>query len=213
MTEAEWLTSTNPAPLWWFVEGKVSNRRLRLVACACCRRIWHLLSDGRNRQLVETAEKLADGLVTMEESKRFLGIGSEVDRIPLGIDEYSVARSALLSHPAITRSVPSLAASLVEQFEGSRVEEARCQCTVFRDIFGNPFRLVSIDPSWFTWHDGLLVSMARQMYDSRDFTDMPILADALEEAGCSNQDILAHCRSGGEHVRGCWLIDLLLGKS
>jgi hypothetical protein len=63
-----------------------------------------------------------------------------------------------------------------------------------------------------TWHDGLLVSMARQMYESRDFTDMPVLADALEEAGCTDADILAHCRQSSEHVRGCWVVDLLLGK-
>jgi len=63
------------------------------------------------------------------------------------------------------------------------------------------------------WHGGLLASMARRMYDSRDFSDLPVLADALEEAGCQDQDILGHCRSGGEHVRGCWVIDLLLGKS
>jgi hypothetical protein len=81
-----------------------------------------------------------------------------------------------------------------------------------REIFGNPFRPFTLNPVWLTWHDGLLVSMARQMYESRDFTDMPILADALEEAGCTNQDILAHCRCGGEHVRGCWVIDALLGK-
>jgi hypothetical protein len=79
-------------------------------------------------------------------------------------------------------------------------------------VFGNPFRAVAIDAAWLTWHDGLLVSMARQMYDSRDFTGMPILADALEEAGCTDPDILAHCRSGGEHVRGCWVIDSLLGR-
>jgi hypothetical protein len=83
-------------------------------------------------------------------------------------------------------------------------------CSLLRDIFGNPFRPVALDPAWLTWHDGLLVSMARRMYDSRDFTDMPILADALEEAGCSDQDILAHCRQPGEHVRGCWIVDLFL---
>jgi hypothetical protein len=69
-----------------------------------------------------------------------------------------------------------------------------------------------IEPSWLTWHSGLLVSIARQTYASRDFLDMPILADALEEAGCTNQEILAHSRSGGEHARGCWVVDLVLGK-
>ena len=70
-----------------------------------------------------------------------------------------------------------------------------------------------IEPSWLRWHDGLLVSIARQMYASRDFLDMPILADALEEAGCTDADVLMHCRHPGEHVRGCWVVDLLLGKS
>jgi hypothetical protein len=84
---------------------------------------------------------------------------------------------------------------------------------LLHDLFGpSPFRSILLDP-WLTWHDCLLVSMAQQMYDSRDFSDMPILADALEEAGCANQDIFGHCRSGGEHVRGCWVVDLLLGKS
>jgi hypothetical protein len=91
-------------------------------------------------------------------------------------------------------------------------QEQTYQCNLLLDIFGNPFRPITLDLAWLTWHDGLLVSMAQQMYDSRDFSDMPILADGLEEAGCSNQDILAHCRSGGEHVRGCWVVDLLLGK-
>jgi hypothetical protein len=91
--------------------------------------------------------------------------------------------------------------------------ERAFQCYCLRDLFGPlPFRPVAFNPVWLTWHSGLLVSMARQMYDSRNFSDMPILADALEEAGCTDQDILAHCRSGGEHVRGCFVLDLLLGE-
>jgi hypothetical protein len=83
---------------------------------------------------------------------------------------------------------------------------------LLRCIFGNPFRQVILDSAWLVWHGGLPMSMAQRMYDSRDFADMPILADALEEAGCQDQDILGHCRSGVEHVRGCWVVDLLLGK-
>jgi hypothetical protein len=84
---------------------------------------------------------------------------------------------------------------------------------LLHDLFGPlPFRPVSLDPAWLTWHDGLLVSMAQQMYESDDFTALPVLADALEEAGCHDQDILGHCRSGGEHVRGCWVIDRLTGR-
>jgi hypothetical protein len=119
----------------------------------------------------------------------------------------------LISLSAVVRAVPSLAASVVENAGGERTEEESCQCAIIRDIFGNPFRPSILDPAWLTWHGSLLVSMARQVYDSRDFMDMPILADALEEAGCTNQDILGHCRSGCEHVRGCWVVDLVMGKS
>jgi hypothetical protein len=90
--------------------------------------------------------------------------------------------------------------------------EAQLQVAILRDIFGNPFCPVSLDPTCLSWHDGLLVSMAQHMYDSRDFTDMPVMADALEEAGCSDQEILSHCRQPGPHVRGCWVVDLILGK-
>jgi hypothetical protein len=90
----------------------------------------------------------------------------------------------------------------------------RLLCHFLRDLFGPlPFRPVILDPSWLIWHGGLVVSMARRMYDRRDFSDMSVLADALEEAGCQDQDILGHCRSGGEHVRGCWVVDLTLGKT
>jgi hypothetical protein len=89
----------------------------------------------------------------------------------------------------------------------------RVQALIVRCLAANPFHPASLDPSWLSWHGSLLVSLARQMYDSRDFSVMPILADALEEAGCSDQKILSHCRQQGQvHVRGCWVIDLLLGK-
>jgi hypothetical protein len=96
--------------------------------------------------------------------------------------------------------------------DGARSVPAPIQGGILHELFGNPFRPIILDPSWLSWHGGLLVSMARQMYDRRDFTDMPVMGDALEDAGCSNQDILSHCRSGGEHYRGCWVLDLVLGK-
>ena len=81
-----------------------------------------------------------------------------------------------------------------------------------RDIFGNPFRPVTVNPGWLAWNDGTVPRIAQAIYDERAFDRMTILADALEDAGCTDQDILGHCRSGGEHVRGCWVVDLLLGK-
>jgi hypothetical protein len=78
-----------------------------------------------------------------------------------------------------------------------------------RAIFGNPFRPITLKPAWLT---SSVVTLARQMYDGRDFSPMPILADALQDAGCDNEDILNHCRQPGEHVRGCFVVDLVLEK-
>jgi hypothetical protein len=85
-------------------------------------------------------------------------------------------------------------------------------CNVLRDIFGNPFHPISLDPGWTVWNNGLIRKMAGDIYNERRFGDLPILADALEDAGCTEPNILSHCRGPGPHVRGCWVVDLLLGK-
>jgi hypothetical protein len=92
------------------------------------------------------------------------------------------------------------------------VLEQQNQARLVRCIWGNPFRRTEVDPAWLAWQDGLVPRMARMVYEERRFTDLPILADALEDAGCDNPDLLAHCRQPGEHARGCWVVDLLLGK-
>jgi hypothetical protein len=84
-------------------------------------------------------------------------------------------------------------------------------CAVIREVAGNPFRKVKFNKKWRT---DTAVTLARQMYESRDFSAMPILADALQDAGCGNDDVLSHCRDPKQvHVRGCWVVDLVLGKS
>jgi hypothetical protein len=87
------------------------------------------------------------------------------------------------------------------------------QCSILRDIFGNPFRPVAVAPAWLTWNNATVPAIARHVYEDRAFHDLPILADALEDAGCTDADLLAHCRGPGPHVRGCWAVDLLLGKT
>ncbi|MCE9568268.1 MAG: hypothetical protein K8U57_40225 [Planctomycetes bacterium] len=89
------------------------------------------------------------------------------------------------------------------------LNESRAQCDLLREIFGNPVLPVAVDPDWLTQ---TVVSVARQMYESRDFSTMPILADALQDAGCENVAVLAHCRQPGVHVRGCWVIDMILQR-
>jgi hypothetical protein len=78
-----------------------------------------------------------------------------------------------------------------------------------RELFGNPFRPIAIDPRWQT---STVLDLARLIYDERAFDRLPILADALMDSGCDNDDVLSHCRGEGPHVRGCWVVDLLLGK-
>jgi hypothetical protein len=112
---------------------------------------------------------------------------------------------------------PALIRQAAERAAGGKnadgfAEERRLQCGFVRDIF-NPFRPVTIDPTWLAWNDGTVVKLAQAIYDERVFDRMPILADALEEVGCQHPDILGHCRQPGEHVRGCWPVDLILGKS
>jgi hypothetical protein len=84
---------------------------------------------------------------------------------------------------------------------------------LIRELFGNPFRPVSADPCWLAWTGGTVGTLAGNIYTERCFEDLPVLADALEEAGCTHRAILGHCRSGGPHVRGCWVLDFILGKS
>jgi hypothetical protein len=91
-------------------------------------------------------------------------------------------------------------------------EEMRAHAALLRDLFGNPFRAPpTVDPAWGERNGGLVGKLARSIYDERRFGDLPVLADALEEAGCSDVEILAHARRPGVHARGCWLIDRLRG--
>src|SRR5262249_16173338 len=83
---------------------------------------------------------------------------------------------------------------------------------LLREIFGNPFRSLAVDPSWVAWQCGTVVKLAQGIYADRAFERLPVLLDALEEAGCAEAEILGHWRQGGLHLRGCWVVDLLLGE-
>ena len=85
-------------------------------------------------------------------------------------------------------------------------------CDLVREIFGNPSRPVHVEESWLRWNDGCVVKLARGIYDGQRWLDLPILADALLDAGCDDEELLAHCRSTEGHTRGCWALDLLLGR-
>ncbi len=124
--------------------------------------------------------------------------------------EVVTAKDALSAAHAIEPAQYAAAAFERPNWDTGRDAEEREQMKLTRDIFGNPFRPLAFDPSWRTT---TAASLARTMYESRDFAAMPVLADALEDAGCDNAEVLAHCRGDGPHVRGCWVVDLVLGKS
>ncbi len=117
--------------------------------------------------------------------------------------------SATQSAEAGGRDTPWLAG----KDTAARDEHRRCQCEWLRDIMGNPFRSPRFEPAWLRWRDGAVAKMARSIYDERRFSDLPNLADALAEAGCTDPTILDHCRQPGNHVRGCWVVDLCLERA
>ena len=181
MTEAEWLACVVPDSMVMFIGGKVGLRKLRLVACACCRRIWHLYilkRDQPSRRTVEIVEAVADGRAS---GVRLLSLWEEGQRQGGGrSDRVSAADRAACLMPDNLGELMAFAASAA----GDIASEASRASRLLRDIFGNPFRPVTFDPELAHHHRHQL---AQQMYDSRDFSAMPILADALQDAGCDTR--------------------------
>ncbi len=200
MTEDEWLTSDDASELVKWL-GDSQQRQLRLFACALLRRYWSLdwvtPPDAHDEKVIAIAEGFADGTEPLSALK-FREIVTDL-RLPV---------SRVLCEDA-SRSAQLI---LPHQYSHPVWEEEHSHAIrVLRDIFGNPFRPVAFDPAWRT---DTAVAVARQMYDSRDFGAMPILADALQDAGCEDEHILNHCRdTSAPHVRGCWVCDLVLNKS
>jgi hypothetical protein len=201
MTEATWLACGDPRKMLSYLHDCASERKLRLFVCACCRRVWDWLPDG-GRWAVEVAEQYADGEATADELARANhwatnGLPGE------GPSPVPHWRAAWVADPD--------AAEAARRMTTGKSKEPLAQADLLRDLVGNPFRPVAIDPAWLAWNDGTVRKLARAIYDRHRFADVPVLADALEDAGCT-RDILRHCRQPGEHARGCWVVDLLLGK-
>ncbi len=220
--EGDWLGSKNPHHLRALLvrQDSRSTRKHRLAAVACWREVWPELTEAC-RKVLEVAEDHADGRVKYSELQRVAEAcrASELQR-PRAL-VLQVARSAahreagaalayaLLELLGFNWNGPSLPRGAPPGFrEGRNV----LFCSFIRDIFGNPFRPTAADPAWLLWADGTVPNLARSIYDDRAFHRLPLLADALEDAGCADRSILAHCRGPGPHARGCWVIDLLLGK-
>ena len=197
MDEAEWLACEDPQRMLVFLLSRpVDERKLRLFACASLRRHWPRLPEP-GWLAVEVGERYADHLATREEIEE---ARARVRRGPTRaqfawvaiVDRIRAAILPVLSHEIWLSP---------EEWEPGR--------NLLREIFGNPFRPVSLARSWLTPN---VLALAQTIYEERAFDRLPILSDALLDAGCDNPDILDHCRSPGPHVRGCWVVDLLLGK-
>jgi hypothetical protein len=320
MTDKQWSACTNPTTMLQWLDKRASHRKLRLLTCAYCRRVWHLLEDRRLQQAVETSERFADGLAgweelepareavldamtaaqttiaevdaTLRDAERTrqrtwnTWVGTPAPPVALvrtaaealaaqaGLEEaqarHAAAEAVWLAVPgALTvenvadkaveamataqtalatqnraqrwmqraddeaeRPVPRARAAVrlaqaaewveraAEAAENrawrarSRAEktERQAQCDLVRDLFGNPFRPVALDLAWLRWNEATVMKIAQAIYADRRFGDLPVLGDALEEAGCHHADILGHCRSQGKHARGCWAVDTVLGK-
>jgi hypothetical protein len=212
VNESEWLGCTDPTPMLEFLANRASHRKMRLFAVACCRRTCHLLPDERHRKAVDVAERFSDGQATDGELAVAEGQALDAVYVPDATEERAVfaASSAyFLSLRSIGQSVVGIADEARQAAENETIEQS-CQANLLRDIFGPlPFRPVTLDPAWLTPN---VQSLAESIYTDRTFERLPILADALSDAGCNNEDILNHCRQPGVHVRGCWALDSVLGK-
>jgi hypothetical protein len=237
MTEAEWLSSNNLYDMLISFPAKWDQRKLWLFGSACLRRQWHLVRDERTQRCAEVAAQIVDGAATYEEfSAAWEAFDAAANQDSLvddpHLDSYEVIRNffcfvdpaaALQGAGAVAEAAGGFVSESLhpasrdgwseaksKAWKDKEYQERRDQTALLHDIFGNPFRPVTVSPEWRT---STAVALAKQMYESRDFSAMPILADALQDAGCDNDDILAHCRDEkATHVRGCWVVDLVLGK-
>jgi hypothetical protein len=250
MTEEQWLTCVQPTQMLGFLRtsGKFTERKARLFAVACCRRIWPLLSDERSRTAVEVAERYADGLVSEWERTVAWAMAKPVAHdfwlsarvndhpdslvLPVGWEPIAGPAEARRAFPgaytaAIALGPPTLlpkaadwAAEAAERaaMPGDEREE---QSRLLRDMVGPlPFRLPPlVAPAWLTWNGSTVGRLAEAAYQERELPGgtldpdrLAVLADALEEAGCADAELLGHLRSTGPHVRGCFAVDAILGR-
>jgi hypothetical protein len=208
VTEEQWWLSINPGPMLSFLRGAAGDRKLRLFACACLRRVQDLFAD---REAFAVVERFADGLATPAELVAAVGradprVGAPADADRVG-ESVAWAAAASAALRAVSAGDPNHPIGQGDYYAAEAGERA-AQCRLLREILGNPFRPVAFDPAW---RSPSAVGVAQRMYDNGDFDAMPVLADALQDAGCEVPDVLDHCRRPREHVRGCWVVDLALG--
>ncbi|WP_238602698.1 hypothetical protein [Fimbriiglobus ruber] len=209
MTEEEWLAATEPTPLVAYVRGLATGRQLAMAAIALCRSDRDLMRPGYSRDGVAWSERVTDGEIASDDlggldpgADYLMGAAANRCRCVAG---HAADGDLLRAHDSLAEVV----GILIDQ-DWDNARRLKRMAEVFRCIFGNPFRPITFNPSYLT---PTVLSLAKGIYEDRAFDRMPVLADALQDAGCDNEDILTHCRGPGPHVRGCWVVDLCLGKT
>src|SRR5262245_43706357 len=220
MTEAEWLACETPDPMLLHLDSHEAHRKRQLFGLGCCRRVSRLLTDDRYREVIADLERGADQPIRVDEADQLISCAqaaADAASAPVS-DSEKAAWQAAEAVSMVAHGVPGSAAHFARyasSLSRSGVwdedrDEAKAQANLLRDIFGNPFHPVALNPAWLTSD---VLALARGIYEDRAFDRMPILADALQDAGCDNEDVLNHCRDANQvHVRGCWVVDLVLGK-
>jgi hypothetical protein len=250
--EALWPTTTEPYDMLpaLFDREACSARKLRLLACAYARRVWHRMADEASRRAVQVAEDFVDGRAGIDSLRAAHHRAEAVKKVAFdtfyqaaeGSDERwracaaydaavaaagTVEEDAFGAFTMVTldrvnppiggkyRDWPGAPADLADIFTVAGRRRCRADvCHLVREMLWNPFRpLPTIDPGWLMWDDQALPRFARRIYDCRLLEDLPFLADDLAQAGCDSAELLAHLRTPGPHDRGCWALDLILGKT
>jgi hypothetical protein len=229
MTEAEWLACTHPEPMLDFAGSRMSPRKVRLFVVSCVWRIIDLLDDSRSKKAIKVAARFADGVADENELRHAYALaGNAAVRRDPGRVAAQFAAAPHLDWGDVRWAIHYVTVAIRSAAEKAdrakrianpgawmaiQKREQAEQVALLRDSIGNPFRPTVTELLLQTWNCVAVTRMAQTIYDERRFSDLPILADALEEAGCDNADLLAHCRGPGPHARGCWVVDLLLGKT
>ncbi|QDU23087.1 hypothetical protein [Urbifossiella limnaea] len=205
MTEAEWAACHDPRQLLDYHRMKRDPRRLRLLAVACARLIPPTALPPQLGPVIDVAERFADGTAPRAE---FLAARRLVRAAGRRTSEYTLAHRVLGWLADDSLEGQSMAITVTRDLSGPGGAAAECDLT--RCAFGNPFRTITFDPVWRT---EAVVGLATGVAADRAFDRLPVLADALEDAGCADADVLGHCRGPGPHALCCWVVDGVLGKS
>jgi hypothetical protein len=222
MNEQHWLTCVKPEMMLAFLSGRASERKLLLLAAACCRRFATYASSFRRG--LDAIEGYVDGRIYQSELLNAWEPDrnqswDQLDELDSRMRYFGHLFELQLEGWRPSENIPEILQwcrrdKITESNEdAAESTEEQAQCDLIRDVIGNPFRQVHVDPAWLKWNGDVIRKVAQAVYDARRFEELSVLADALEEAGCAEEAILTHCRQPGVHVCGCWVLDLLVSKA